>query len=379
MRVRPVSYAGREIDAATIVPLRATGRNEPVTFELAARDTTVSALHRSAQSHHACHRRTMRRQRAFTLVEILVALAILAIALTAGMRALAQATDTATALKARTLALWVAQNRLAAAQIARPGPRSAATKARPSRPTRNSGGRRTSPPRPIRNSAASTSRSASRSRPTTRSPRSPAFSVIRSRGSELRLAARGARGFTLVEALLALLIFGVVSLLAYRATAALAAGEAQLSAESQRWRTLETLFTRIEADFRQAIPRACAMAAARGRVARHARRQCSAVVFTRAGSEFTAEPGLAGQRVGYRLREGTLELAYWPALDHARRAARGVSAGARHRSFDLEYLARNGTWRERWPLLGEDDLPRAARLTLTLADGVRIERMFALR
>ncbi len=39
---------------------------------------------------------------------------------------------------------------------------------------------------------------------------------------------------------------------------------------------------------------------------------CSALVFTRAGSEFAAEPGPAGQRIGYRLREGTLELAYWP-------------------------------------------------------------------
>ena len=51
-----------------------------------------------------------------------MALAIVAIALTAGMRALTQATDTAVALKARTLALWVAQNRLAAAQIATPWP-----------------------------------------------------------------------------------------------------------------------------------------------------------------------------------------------------------------------------------------------------------------
>ena len=64
----------------------------------------------------------MRRRAGFTLMEILVALAIVAIALTAGMRALAQAADTATALKARTLALWVAQNRLAAAQIADPWP-----------------------------------------------------------------------------------------------------------------------------------------------------------------------------------------------------------------------------------------------------------------
>ncbi len=62
------------------------------------------------------------RRAGFTLVEILVALAIVAIALAAGMRALAQATDTASALKARTLALWVAQNQLAAAQIATPWP-----------------------------------------------------------------------------------------------------------------------------------------------------------------------------------------------------------------------------------------------------------------
>ena len=61
-------------------------------------------------------------RRGFTLIEILVALAIIAVALTAGMRALAQSADSATALKARTLALWVAQNRLAAAQVATPWP-----------------------------------------------------------------------------------------------------------------------------------------------------------------------------------------------------------------------------------------------------------------
>ena len=64
----------------------------------------------------------VRRSAGFTLIEILVALAIIAVALAAGMRALHQSADTATALKARTLALWVAQNQLAAAQIATPWP-----------------------------------------------------------------------------------------------------------------------------------------------------------------------------------------------------------------------------------------------------------------
>jgi general secretion pathway protein I len=60
--------------------------------------------------------------RGFTLIEILVALAILAVALAAGMRSVAQSSDVATILKQRTLALWVAQNRLAEAQLANPWP-----------------------------------------------------------------------------------------------------------------------------------------------------------------------------------------------------------------------------------------------------------------
>jgi len=64
----------------------------------------------------------MKRARAFTLIEVLVALAIVAVALAAGMRALAQSADGATSLKARTLALWVAENRLARAQLADPWP-----------------------------------------------------------------------------------------------------------------------------------------------------------------------------------------------------------------------------------------------------------------
>lgn len=54
----------------------------------------------------------MNRSRGFTLVEILVALAILAVALGAAMRATGTLIDSSATLRDHLLAGWVAQNRL---------------------------------------------------------------------------------------------------------------------------------------------------------------------------------------------------------------------------------------------------------------------------
>ena len=53
----------------------------------------------------------------FTLIEVLVALAVLTIALAAVMRALSQSIDTSASLRDRTVAMWVAQNRLVMHQV----------------------------------------------------------------------------------------------------------------------------------------------------------------------------------------------------------------------------------------------------------------------
>jgi general secretion pathway protein I len=57
--------------------------------------------------------------RGFTLLEILVALAVVAIALLAVQRAMLSAADQAEALRARLVATWVAQDRLAELRLSR--------------------------------------------------------------------------------------------------------------------------------------------------------------------------------------------------------------------------------------------------------------------
>ncbi len=64
----------------------------------------------------------MRRWRGFTLLEVLVALAVTAIALGAGLRAAAVLTDNADRLQGVVSAQWCADNQLTALRLARAFP-----------------------------------------------------------------------------------------------------------------------------------------------------------------------------------------------------------------------------------------------------------------
>ncbi len=190
------------------------------------------------------------------------------------------------------------------------------------------------------------------------------------------------RGFTLVELLVALAILAMLSVLGYRAIASLTDSEVRLSAETARWRSLDALFMRLEADLRQAQPRDTRVASgvepawlgdadADGN---------ADLRFSRAGPEFLLEPGSAGQRLGYRLRGGAVEVLYWPFIDTAPGAlpAAYALAGGISR-FRVEYLDGQGTWRGRWPVAGERPLPRAVRVELTLTEGTTVERWMVLQ
>jgi general secretion pathway protein J len=192
-----------------------------------------------------------------------------------------------------------------------------------------------------------------------------------------------AHGFTLIEILVALAILGVVALLAYRATAAMTDGEARLAAESDRWRTLDRLFARIESDMREAVPRGSRHGAASepawwAETADSAGN--SALVFTRAGPEFAVEPGIAGQRIGYRLTGDRIEVVYWPQLDNvddARAIAYPLVAGVR--AFRVSQIGAGKLWLARWPAGGDIGVPRAAHVELELDDGTAIDRVIVLR
>jgi general secretion pathway protein J len=199
----------------------------------------------------------------------------------------------------------------------------------------------------------------------------------------MRIAERPARGFTLVEALVAVAILAIVATIAWRATAAMTDSEARLASESARWRQLDAVMTRMEADMRKAIPRN----ARRGSVIEPAwlagatdSAGNTTLAFTRAGPDAIDEPGSGGQRVAYRLRDGRIELLYWPRLDNV--ATRGPAAyvlvdGVTR--FKVLQAGADGRFADRWPPPGASSIPRGVRIDIGLADGSVIERWLALQ
>lgn len=195
--------------------------------------------------------------------------------------------------------------------------------------------------------------------------------------------ARRSRGFTLVEALVAIAILALVALLAWRATAAMTDSEVRLAAERARWQQLDAVLTRVEADLRSSTPRPARLGTsteAAWSLAPEDSAGDALLIFTRAGSSAIDEPGSAGQRVGYRFRDGHIEALYWPHIDNvATGAAASYALTNDVVRFHVTALTADNRWSATWPLPGGTAIPRGVRIELTLTDGSTVDRWLALQ
>lgn len=180
-------------------------------------------------------------------------------------------------------------------------------------------------------------------------------------------------GFTLVELMIALMIFGMlaaagVGLLRFSVDAQ-AATKGRLDAMAAD-RRVEAL---MASDSAQAVPRTTRNET--GDSVQAFEGDGSGFSLVRSGVDpltDIARPSL--QKVAYRFEGGTISRTAWPMLDGARPGP--PSALARDvASIQLRYRSKDG-WREVWDPLRPDLLPRAIELVLRPVRGPQMRYLF---
>lgn len=193
--------------------------------------------------------------------------------------------------------------------------------------------------------------------------------------------------FTLIELLVAMTIFAVLAVISYRTLDSLFKTREHLSVQSSRLRDVALLFARLENDFAVALDRRVRNTdnqledALRLSPLIPADNDAS-LVFTRTGFGGAGGASAGPQRIGYRLREGTLQLVLWPSLDMAPRtapAAHDALTGVREANWRA--MDRSGNFFAEWRSNGPQDVatfPTAVELAITLSSGEQYVRLFAL-
>lgn len=206
-------------------------------------------------------------------------------------------------------------------------------------------------------------------------------------GLPRRLPLSGARGFTLLELLVAMAIFGVLSAMALGGLNAIITQQTIAKQQILRLAALQRTVRFLTEDFTQLNPRYVRDVLGQDSEAPLvADLSGGTIVRLSRGGWRNPVPVRRGtlQRVQYRIEDEILYREYWPVMDYP--------LGMEPRQTELldevdeiriEYLDNESRWHVQWPPLrqqgtGSFTYPRAVRITLDLADWGEIVRIVDL-
>jgi general secretion pathway protein J len=194
-----------------------------------------------------------------------------------------------------------------------------------------------------------------------------------------------ARGFTLLEVLVAVVIFGIISMLAYGGYNQLMRQSDIIDSSAGRTRAIQSTVQRMAEDFAMLEPRPIRepLGESLEPALRADTRTEALADLTRSG--WTNPAGISRstlQRVTYRLENDKLRRAYWNALDRTL-TAEPTSAVMldKVRAVSFRFMDQNQSWHDQWPPLGYSGAdaarlrPIAVEFTLELEDWGKIVRL----
>lgn len=192
---------------------------------------------------------------------------------------------------------------------------------------------------------------------------------------------RDNRGFTLLEILIALFIFSILSVMLASALRVVINAQAGSEKSAERLRQLQMALLVFSRDVEQTVNRPIVDAAGKEEMAFLGSPR--SFTFTRAGFANPAGAVLRSslQRSRYYWDEDALWRMSWKALDQPPQSQpvfRRLLSDVTEARF--QYLDKDGRFHDQWPLEGESDqpLPRAVRISLTLSSWGKMSQLYVI-
>ena len=190
-------------------------------------------------------------------------------------------------------------------------------------------------------------------------------------------------GFTLLEILIAVAIFAVVSTMALGGYNALLRQSERIETNMARTRAVQTAMHRMVQDFAELEPRPVRepLGSAPQPVLFAQPRNEQLAELTRAGWSNTAGvPRSTLQRVLYRFQDNKLKRDYWVSLDRTLSAPPiSVVLLDEVKSVSLRFLSPDRVWTDQWPATGAPATPYlrpiAIEITMDLEDMGTVKRL----
>ena len=193
------------------------------------------------------------------------------------------------------------------------------------------------------------------------------------------------RGFTLLEVLVSVFVFGIVAMLAYGGYNQLTRQSDIVETNASRTRAIQAAVQRMSEDFAMMEPRPVRepLGESFEPALRSDTRTETLAELTRSGWSNPAGVSRSTlQRVAYRLQDNELQRAYWSALDRTLTAEpTAATLLDRVRSVNFRFMDQNQTWHEQWPPVGFSGpdavrvRPIAVEITIDLEDWGKLVRL----
>ena len=188
------------------------------------------------------------------------------------------------------------------------------------------------------------------------------------------------KGFTLLELLIAMVIFSFMSIMAYGALANILTSNEVITAQEKKLKKLQRSMMFIERDLRQIVarPRSAGFGVGEQKAALVSGFDDNGIIeFTRAGNSNPTDVVRSSlQRIQYDVEEKKLVRKSWNLVDHLDGEPIIVPLLEEVEAFDFRFLNKNKEWKENWK---GSSLPDAIELTIEHKHWGKIIRLIPLR